>query len=228
MSSFEASSTRSKNRLLAALPRDEYERLLPGLELILLPRNRILCEAGEATKYAYFLIGGMASFLSITEDGQTIDISMVGSEGFIGDDIITKVGITPCRVMTQFPSEALRIEAQPLLVEFDRGYKLQELLLRYSHVLKTQLVQASICLPFHSVRQRFSRWLLVTSDCLHSDSFELTQEHLAIMLGKHRNQIGVAASELRKKGLIHYHRGGVTILDREGFIGVPIMQQVRY
>jgi CRP-like cAMP-binding protein len=199
------------------LPSDEYERLLPNLELVRLPRNRILSEAGEALEYAYFLNGGMASFLALTEDGQTIDIGMVGSEGFIGDDIIAKVGITPCRVMTQFPCETLRIEGKPLLVEFDRGGKLQELLLRYAHVLKKQLVQASICLPFHTYRQRLSRWLLVTSDCLQSDSFDLTQEHIAIMLGKHRNRISTEAVELKRRGLIDYNRRGqMKILDCKG------------
>jgi len=215
-----SSKERSKpveNRLLTALPHDEYDRLSEDLELIRLPRNRILYEAGEAINHAYFLNGGMASFLAITEDGQTIDICMVGSEGFIGDDIISKVAITPCRVMTQFPCEALRIEAEPLLVEFNRGGKLQELLLRYSHVLKTQLVQASICLPFHSYRQRLCRWLLVTSDCLQSDSFDLTQEHIAIMLGKHRNRISTEAVELKRRSLIDYNRRGqMRILDRKG------------
>ena len=124
-------SSTPPDRLLAALPRDEYERLLPNLELIRLPRNRILYEAGEAVQYAYFLNDGMASFLAITEDDETIDICMVGNEGFIGDDLISQVGVTPCRVMTQFPCEALRIEAEPLLAEFNRGGKLQELMLRY-------------------------------------------------------------------------------------------------
>jgi CRP-like cAMP-binding protein len=206
-----------ENALLASLPREEYERLLPNIELVHLPRNRVLCEAGEALQYAYFLNSGMASFLAITEDGQTIDICMVGSEGFIGDDIIAKVGITPCRVMTQFPCEALRIEAKPLLDEFNRGGKLQELLARYSHVLKTQLVQATICLPFHSYRQRLSRWLLVTSNCLQSDSFDLTQEHIAIMLGKHRNRISTEAVELKRRGLIDYNRRGqMKILNHKG------------
>ncbi len=142
---------------------------------------------------------------------------MVGSEGFIGDDIILKAGIALCRIMTQFPCEALRVEAEPLLLEFNRGGKLQELLLRYSYVLKTQLVQATVCLPFHNYRQRLCRWLLVTSDCLQSDSFDLTQEHIAIMLGKHRNRISTEAVELKKRGLIDYNRRGqMKILDRKG------------
>lgn len=206
-----------KNRLLAALPPDEYERLSPCFELVRLPRNRILYEAGDTMQYAYFLNSGMASFLAITEEGQTIDIGMVGNEGFIGDDLILKVGIAPCRVMTEFPCEALRVDAEPMLAEFNRGGELQELLLHYTHVLKTQLVQASICLPFHSYRQRLSRWLLVTSDCLHSDNFDLTQEHIAIMLGKHRNRISTEAVELKRRGLIDYNRRGqMKILNHKG------------
>jgi CRP-like cAMP-binding protein len=212
----ERSASASENRLLAALQPDEYERLSSSLELVRLPRNRILYEAGEPIQHAYFLNSGMASFLSITEDGETIDICMVGNEGLIGDDIIARVGITPCRVMTQFPCDALRLGAAQLIDEFNRGGRLQELLLRYSHVLKTQLVQASVCLPFHTYRQRLSRWLLVTSDCLQSDSFNLTQEHIAIMLGKHRNRISKESVELKRRGLLDYNRRGrMTILDRQ-------------
>ena len=98
------------NRLLAALPRDEYERLLPNLEQVRLPRNRIVYEAGDPTRYAYFLNDGMASLVAITEDGQTIEIGTVGNEGFIGVPIVHEVGIMPYRVIVQLPAEAVRIE----------------------------------------------------------------------------------------------------------------------
>jgi CRP-like cAMP-binding protein len=118
------------NRLLAALPRHEYERLLPAVAAVKLPKNRILYESGDAIKYVYFLNTGMVSFLAITEDGQTIDIGMVGSEGCIGDDAILHAPTSPSRAITQFPCEAVRIEAETSLTEFRRGRKLQELLLR--------------------------------------------------------------------------------------------------
>jgi CRP-like cAMP-binding protein len=101
------------NRLLAALPRDEYDRLFPALESVKLPKNSILYEAGDTIQYAYLLNTGMVSFLAITEDGQTIDIGMVGSEGFIGDDVVLRAATTPGRAMTQFPCEAVRIEPKP-------------------------------------------------------------------------------------------------------------------
>jgi CRP-like cAMP-binding protein len=98
------------NRLLAAPPRDEYERLVPRLELVRFPRNRILYEAGDQTRYAYFLNSGIASLVAITEEGQTIEIGTVGREGFIGVPIVHEVGVTPYRVIVQMPADAARIE----------------------------------------------------------------------------------------------------------------------
>lgn len=204
------------NRLLTALPRDEYERLLPNLELVRFPRNRILYEAGDATRYAYFLNSGMTSLVAITEDGETIEIGAVGSEGFIGVPIIHEVGITPYRVVVQMPAEAARIESHHLLDEFSRGGKFREMLSHYAHVLEIQMVQSLVCHLFHNVSQRLCRYLLVTSDCLQTDAFDITQEHIANMLGKDRSQVGSAASALRQKGVVRYQRGRMTILDRAG------------
>ena len=184
LSSSQESFTSIRNRLLTALPRDDYERLLPNLESVRLPRNRILYEAGEAVPlysarttqplgFAPFpcpspswereeqavLTSGMASFLTITEGGQTIDICMVGNEGFIGDDLIAKVAITPCLVMTRFPCGPLRVEADALLEEFNRGGKLHEALLLYSWVLEIEIAQAVVCNLFHDVRRIVMRRL---------------------------------------------------------------------
>jgi len=206
-----------ENRLLAELPRDEYERFSARFESVNFPKNRILYEVGDTLQYAYFFKGGMTALLAINDEGQTIEIGMVGSEGFIGAPIIRKVGVTPYRVMTLLHCPAVRIPAKHLLDEFNRGGKLQELLLRYSQVPETQLVQSTICNLFHPVEQRLCRWLLVTQDCVHGDSFDLTQENIAIMLGKHRNRISVAAGKLQNRKLIQYNRRGrITILNRKG------------
>jgi len=172
-----SSSTTSfpiENRLLAALPRDEYERLLPKLELTRCPKNRILYEVGDETRYAYFPNSGVTSLLAITEDGRTIEIGAVGNEGFIGVPIVHEVGIAHYRVIVQMPVEAVRIEPHLLLAEVHRGGKLRELLSRYAHVLEIQMVQSLICHLFHAVSPRLCRYLLVTADCLHSDDFQLT------------------------------------------------------
>jgi CRP-like cAMP-binding protein len=158
----------------------------------------------------------MASLVAITEDGQTIEIGAVGSEGFIGVPIIHEGGITPYRVIVQMPAEATRIEPHHLIDEFNRGGKLRELLSHYAHVLEIQMVQSLVCHLCHNVSQRLCRYLLVTSDCLRSEAFDITQEHIANMLGKDRSQVGAAASSLRQKGLIRYQRGRMAILNRAG------------
>lgn len=145
-----------------------------------------------------------------------IQIAAVGSEGFVGVSIVLMGDKTPNRLLAQTAVEAAKIQAEQLLDEFNRSDKLRKALLRYSQVLQTQFVQSGICNPFHTVRQRLCRWLLVSSDCLHSDSLDLTQQSLADMLGKHLNQVGRVALDLQKSGLIRYVHGRITILDRKG------------
>jgi len=154
--------------------------------------------------HAYFLIGGVASLLAITEDGQTVDICTIGNEGVVGMPIVLSVPIMPCRVVTQPPCEALVIKGAPLLVEFNRGRTLQRLLLKYEYTQQAQIIQSAVCHLLHTIRQRMCRWLLVISDCVQADTFDVTQEHIANMLGKDRSQVGSAASALRQRGLIRY------------------------
>jgi CRP-like cAMP-binding protein len=206
----------AKNRLLATLPDGDYQRLAHHLEAVRLPRNRILYEASDQIHHAYFLSGGMASLLAITEAGQTIDISMVGSEGFIGVPIILSTSVTPCRVVVQMPCEAHKLAAEPLLSEFKRGGALQQLLLRYTHLLQTQMVQSAVCHALHGVSQRICRYLMTMSDYVRADDFALTQEDFALMLGHERSRVSLRAGELQKRRLIKYGRGRVTILDRQG------------
>jgi hypothetical protein len=170
---------RIDNQLLAALPRDEYDRLFPKLELVRLPRNRILYEAGDAIHYAYFPSSGMVSLLAITEDGSTIEIGTVGREGYLGAPILHQVGITPYRVTVQ-------------------------------------LVQAVVCNLTHTVEQRMARRLIVMSDCLESDTFEVTQEQLSLILDRHRNRISAAGIVLREMGMIEIARSQLTIVNRRG------------
>jgi CRP-like cAMP-binding protein len=204
------------NRLLAALPREEYERLKPNLQLIHLPKNRILYEATDSIRQVYFINKGMTSLFSITEDGQVVDICMVGNEGMLGLPIILSSPITPCRVMTQLPCEALVIKSEHLLAEFNRQVVLNRLLLRYTYVQQVQIIQSAVCHSLHSIRQRFCRWLLVIRDSLQADTFDATQEHIANMLGHQRNRITLTARELLQQGLIEYGGGSMTIIDRVG------------
>ncbi len=204
------------NRLLAALQRDEYERLLPNSQVIRLPRNRILYEAGDEVRSAYFLNDGMVSLLAITEDGQTVDICTIGNEGVVGLPIVLNVPTMPCRVVTQLPCEALMIKGTQLLAEFNRRSTLQRLLLKYAYAQQSQMIQSAVCHSLHTIRQRLCRWLLVISESVQSDSFDVTQEHIANMLGHQRNRITLAARELLQEGLIEYGGGNMKIVNRAG------------
>lgn len=206
-----------ENLLLGALPFDEYDRLAAGLQPVHFPRTRVLYEAGDPMRHAIFINRGVASVLAITEDGQTIEIGTVGSEGFVGIPTILGTDRATYRVMAQTRIEAFKIDAGLLRQEFNRGDALHRLLLRYANVLQAQTVQAVVCKLFHPLQPRLSRWLLTFADCLEADDLRVTHEQMASMLCAHRNRISVAANILRKQGLIDYgRRGWIKILDRRG------------
>jgi len=204
------------NRLLASLPHDEHDRLLPRFESVRFPKNRILYEAGEEIHYAYFPTHGMASLFAITEDGSTLEIGTVGSEGYIGVPLLHQFSTTAYRVTVQLPMTALRMEANAFLVESNREGSFHTMLSRYAHVVETQLVQAVVCSLTHTVEQRLARRLMVMSECLEADTFEVTQEQLSIILDRHRNRISEAGIALRSMGLIEIARRQLRIVDRQG------------
>src|SRR6266852_1131852 len=165
----------------------------------------------------YFLTSGIACLPAITEDGRTIELGVVGNDGYVGVPLIHDVDSAAYRVMVQTQATAMKIEAELLSVELNRGGTLRRLLSRYAHGHETQIVQGVVCNLYHTVEQRLSRRLLVTSDYLESEALALTQEHLGIVLDRNRTRISIAAKVLEGKGLIEYdRRGGIKILDRKG------------
>jgi len=216
MPSLKEPSTAFGNGLLTALPPIEYERLSPHLELVRLTPGKILYNAGDLVSYAYFPKGGMISLLSITEDGRTIEVAMIGNEGMMGVPIILRNRVAPYQMMVQLAGNALRIRENVLRVEFDRGGKLQDLLLRYTHSVLIQVAQSAACNRFHTVEERLCRWLLVSRDRVQTDTLHLTQEFLSHMLGVPRTSVTMIAVNLQKEGFIRYNRGRITILDRSG------------
>lgn len=204
----------SDNRLLAALPREEYERLSPHLEPVGLTPGKILYNAGEAVRHAYFPKGGLLSLLSITEAGRTIEVGMIGNEGMAGIPIVLRSDLAPYQVMAQLAGDALRIKAGALRAEFNRGGRLQDLLLRYTHSLLIQVGQSAACNRFHTVQERLCRRLLDSRDRVQSDTIQLTQEFLSHMLGAPRTSVTMIAGDLQKKGLVRCGRGRITIIDR--------------
>jgi CRP-like cAMP-binding protein len=202
------------NHLLAALPREEYARLAPHLEVVRLPAGRVLCEAGSGIRHLYFLKGGMASLLSITEDGHSVEVGMIGNEGVVGLPAVLGVDSAPYKVVMQLSGNALRIRADALRAEFVRGGRLQGLLLRYMHTLLTQISQSAACNRYHTMKARLCRWLLISRDRAHTNTLLLTQEFLSQMIGAPRSRVTLVAGDLQRAGLIRYSRGKIIILDR--------------
>ncbi len=205
-----------KNRLLAALPHEEYDRLQPHLELVHLSTRRTLCEAGDLIEHTYFLNSGMGSLLALTQNGATVEIAMVGNEGMLGIPVVLGAHKTAYRIMVQIPGDAMRIKADVIWTEFKRGGPLQDLLLSYTHALITQISQSAVCNRFHTVEKRLCRWLLIAHDRVDGDTFHLTQEIISYMMGAPRTGVTMAAGTLQDAGLIRYKRGKITIIDRNG------------
>jgi len=208
------------NRLLAALPREQSEQFLTRLSPVWVRAGEVLYEAGDHIQHAYFLNSGVASLLATTEEGSVIEVGVVGSEGLIGTPILLKAERMACRVVMQVPGEAMVVRASVLRTEFNRAGRLQDLLLRYTHLLLTQFSLSGSCNRFHTVEQRLCRWLLSAQDRVQADSFQLTQEFIAQMLGVSRPGVTLAASRLQKLGLLSYSRGKITILKRQGLESV--------
>jgi CRP-like cAMP-binding protein len=201
------------NLILASLPPQKYEALLPHLEQVHLMRGQILHETGLTIDYVYLPMEGMVSLISATEEGGTIEIGFTGNDGVVGLSVILGVKISPYSAMVQIPSNAMRIKADVLKREFDQGGRLKEVLLRYAHALLTQVAQFAVCHHFHKVEKRLCLWLLITRDLIQSDTFEFTQEFLSNMLGIPRTSVTMIAGGLQKAGLIHYRRGKIQLLN---------------
>jgi CRP-like cAMP-binding protein len=204
-----------ENRLLSWLPEDQLKRLLPHMQVVRLPQSKILYESGATVNNLYFPNSGMISLLSMNGDGTTIEVGMVGNEGVVGIPIVLRINTTPYGAMAQLPSEVIKIKGEVVIAEFDRSGQLNELLLRYTHVLLTQISQSVVCNRFHTIEKRLCRWLLVARDRVKSDTLHLTQEIIAHMLGASRTGVTSAAGTLQKAGFIRYSRGRIVILNRK-------------
>ncbi len=205
-----------QNHLLAALPRDEYQRLAPHLERVELTLGESLVESGKVMRHVYFPTDCIVSLLCVMEDGDSTEIAVVGAEGIVGISLFMGGETTPSRAVVQSAGGAYRLKGQLLKDEFDRASTLQYLLLRYTQALITQMAQTAVCNRHHSLDQQLCRWLLLSLDRLPSNELVMTQELIANMLGVRREGVTESAGKLQKAGLIAYHRGRISILDRPG------------
>jgi CRP-like cAMP-binding protein len=204
------------NQILAALPADEYERLLPHLEDFHLILGDVLSRPDEPIEYVYFPHRGTISVISTMEDGSQVEAGIVGNEGLFGLPVVLGTDSAPFQATVQIADGASRMRAGVLREEMGRGGRLQKLLLRYGQAFFVQVAQTAVCNRRHNVDGRLARWLLMCQDRALSDELGLTHEFLSIMLGVRRAGVSVAASKLQAQGLIRYAHGRIHILDRAG------------
>lgn len=204
-----------ENQMLAALPKKEYHRLLPKLELVTLTFADVLYEPDEPIHYVYFPNSGMISLLSSVNERATTAVNIVGKDGMAGINVFLEMDISSNRAIVQVAGEALRMEASVLQRESQKG-PLERLLRRYTQALLTQAHQATICNHFHKVNERFASWLLFTHDQAAVDEFPMTHQFMSGMMGVRREEISKAAAVFQRKKLIRYTPGHIRILNRAG------------
>lgn len=209
---------RPTNRLLAALPADDFRRLLPHLKNVSIRPRQFVYKRDDPIQQVYFPGGGVFSVTSVLSDGQSVEAATIGDEGMLGAEafLLTKEAVAAGDTMLQVPDgvvEVLSVEA--FQREIARHDALHDLLGRYTHVLMAQVIQATACNALHDVRQRCARWLLMTHDRMHEQDFHLSHEFLAVMLGVQRPSVSVVAETLQKAGLIRYVHGHVTVTNRQ-------------
>jgi CRP-like cAMP-binding protein len=205
-----------RNLLLNALPGEDFERLVPHLQLMSLLVGDTLYESGDRQHYVYFPVSAVISLHYLLENGGSSEIAGVGNEGMLGVALIMGGNSTSSRAVVQASGAAYRLNAALLLQEFERSGPLQRLLLRYTQALLTQMSQTAVCNRHHTVEQQLCRWLLLTLDRLPHNELKITQELIANMLGVRRGGVTVAAGNLQDKGYISYRRGHITVVDRHG------------
>ncbi|GAC1496460.1 MAG: Crp/Fnr family transcriptional regulator [Steroidobacteraceae bacterium] len=176
----------------------------------------VLSKGGERIRYVYFPIEGFISLVTRLDGKPVLEVGMAGREGMIGAQMALGVTTEPLHAVVQGPGSAWRIGQVAFRMELKRNDALQQSLNLYLHITMTQLAASAACLRFHQIGPRLARWLLMCQDRAHSDRFRVTHEFLAFMLGVRRVGVTTAALSLQQQGLVQYHRGDLTVLDRPG------------
>lgn len=203
-----------QNRLLAALPVEDYERLLPHLELLPLPLGWTMSRPGLDIAHTYFPTTGMVSRQHVMENGSAAASAITGREGVVGIPMLMGGESPFVQMVVQGAGHAYGIKADTLRMEFERGGALQRLLLRYMHTLLTQMGLSAVCNGHHSIEQRICRWLLLYLDRMPSNYLGMTQQNFADFLGVRRESVAGAEKNLQKAGLVRCHRGRLHVKDR--------------
>jgi CRP-like cAMP-binding protein len=207
--------SRRANQLLAKLPPRDRQRLASAMETVDMPFGKSLYRSGDRVEHVYFPNDCLVSLVAIAGDRQLAEVGLVGSEGEVGGSTALGNGISSFQAIVQGAGTAVRIKASSLRGKFREMNSLQRALLNFSHLLTAQVAQTAACNRFHPVSARLARWLLMTRDRRLTNEFRLTQQFLAHMLGVQRGGVSRAASELKRRQIIRYSRGKITILNEK-------------
>jgi CRP-like cAMP-binding protein len=210
----------SENLLLAALPAEERESLLPRMERVPLTLGEVLYDQHERIRHVYFPTSGVVSLLSATDEGMSIEAGTAGAEGMVGVPVFLGVDTSFNKTLVQVAGEALRMKSEAFREAAQHPGSLHDLMLLYVHARMTQMSLSIGCNRFHNVEKRLARWLLMMQDCARTDEFTLTQDIISRMIGAQRPHVTTAANGLHQKGLIQNGRGKVNILNRKGLLKV--------
>ena len=204
------------NRILRVLPKEEYEALLPHLDLMRFPMGRIVHEPGQVMNHVYFPNHGVLSMLTVLDNGDLVEIATVGNEGMADLSVFLGLNVSNSRLLVQVPGDTLQIERDVFVELVAKLPGLRVALGHFMVAMFTLVSQSAACNRLHPIEERAARWLLMTHDRVDADSFPITHDFLASMLGVRRPSVTVAAGMLQKAGFIRYSRGRMTILDRSG------------
>lgn len=204
------------NHLIAGLPDEVLQRLLPQLDEIETTQGQVLHQSGSQMDHAYFPTTAVVSLMYETTDGAPMELAVAGNEGMVGIELILGGGSTPSLAVVRNAGQVLRLPAQTIQDEFARAGSAMHLLLRYTAALITQVAQTAVCSRHHSLDQRLCRWLLMSLDRVQGHELAVTQDRIAHMLGVRRESVTLGAQRLQDLGLIQQARGRIRLLDREG------------
>lgn len=203
------------NTILLSVPQDEFLLLRPHLQFMALPHHRILCEPKQKLEFAYFLNSGMISLVMITRQNESVEVGVVGKEGFTPLQLTAGLTRTPHRAVIQIGGEGFKISIKKLQEILPSAPQFEAALNRYAAMHGLQVAQTAGCNRLHDLDQRLCRWLLLTQDRVGSGLLRITHDFLATMLGTDRPSVSLAAGELQRKQIIQYSHGAVKILNRK-------------
>lgn len=213
---FQPAINPASNRLLACLAGSELELLLPHFEVVSLAHGDHVIVPGVPIQHIYFPVNALLSMVTTMEDGSSVESGVIGREGMSGIPVLLNAEQTTMPTFTQVPGTALKIKSGIIKEAYDRHGALHAILNRYVHTVVVLGSYSTACNALHKIEPRMAKWLLLSSDGVGSEEFDLTHEFLAVMLGVRRASVSETASTLRQDGLIDYTRGHIKITDRSG------------